>query len=839
MRVVRLLALRRLRLQPLRALLAAVVVGAGASLAVTIVVIMGSLTQTVEDAGRALAGPAPLRVVGDLQKGGIGPDVVRTIARHPGVEHAIPMVQGVVLVDPDPQAPSDDHPIMALGFDCRAETVLGDVGCEPTVVESLEVPLVGHGLVEGVGRDAVIRTMLGRHRVGDAIAVDGLEDLNDGRVVLFPLPLAQRELGRGDGVDLVYVLPEPDVAVPALQQDLQAALGDGPRVLDALDPPPTLGAVVGDFIPLFGIIALLALGIGGVLVRNSVTLSLEERRRQTAIVGALGGSRRTLVWGTIAESAALGLAGGAVGIAGGIAVAQPVSSSLSGFLQRSAGIPLELSVGPEAVVLALGLGLVVSVAAALGPARRSVRIDVAAELSNRGQRDEVVGSTSPRRLLAACATVGVGLYLCSVAGRDAGIELWQARLAPAAFLVTMIPSVYAVATLVPMILRVAERRLPWGGAALRLAIANLRREPRRTGVMAVALGFAMGVGLITASFNQSVSQEITRIFTANLRGVEVAAIEPNNSANLDTRLTPAVLEALEALPEVGRVERSEFVIAGNEAGELVGLVAFSDPWFAGDFAAGSMTEADLAAGEVAIGPALARNRGLRPGDEIELPTREGTVRFPVGAVMYNGDFGGRTVTMDLELLERHWGLEQPGAVMAHPAPGVTDEELLDAIREADLDPALQVRDARQVIERVTDEVADQLATFDAIQRGLLVMSFIAVLSTLLLVGIQRQRELGMLAAVGMTPGEVGRMIVAEAGVVAVLGVLVTAVFALGQYLALMLIVPVIIGYKNPYVVDGGAIVVYGAVAVVVALVASLYPSYRAARVEVLEALRYE
>jgi putative ABC transport system permease protein len=826
-------------LQPTRALLAAIVVGAGTSLAVTIVVIMGSLTQTVEDAGRALAGPAPLRVAGSVQKGGISPGMVDTVARHPDVDAAVPIIQGVVLVDPDPSDPDDDVPTMALGFDCRAEAIFGTFGCDPAALAAIDVPLVGGGLLDAVGRGADVRTTLGRHPLSEAVEIDQVDDLNGGRVVVFPLATAQQELGRGDGVDLIYVLPRDGVAIPELKADLQELLGDGPVVLDALDAPPTLGAVVGDFIPLFSIVALLALGIGGVLVRNSVTLSLEERRRQTAIVGALGGSRRLLTWGTILESATLGLVGGALGIVGGVAVARPVSASLSDFMERSAGIPLQVHVGPNAVVLALGVGLVVALVAAVGPARRAVRIDVAAELSNRGRRDETSGAVSPLRLLAACAGVGLGLVLCWLARRDGGIEPYQATLAPVGFLTTMAPSVYAVATLVPMILQVVEDRLPMRSAALRLAIGNLRREPRRTGVMAVALGFAMGVGLITASFNASINHQITKIFTANLSGVEVAALEPNNSANLDTRLTPEVLDGLEDLPEAAGIERSEFVIAGNEAGELVGISAYSDPWFEGDFAAGRMTEADLEDGKVAIGPALARTRGVRPGDEIELPTRDGVVRLPVGAVVYNGDFGGRTVTMDLDLLERHYGLEQPAAVMVQPAAGVTDAELIAAIEAAELDPALQIRDTGQVIERVNDEIADQLATFDAIQRGLLAMSFIAVLSTLLLVGIQRQRELGMLAAVGMTPGEIRRMIVAEAGVVAVLGVLVTAVFALVQYLALILIVPVIIGYKDPYIVDEGAIVIYGGIAVAVALVASLYPAHRAARVEVLEALRYE
>jgi putative ABC transport system permease protein len=114
-----------------------------------------------------------------------------------------------------------------------------------------------------------------------------------------------------------------------------------------------------------------------------------------------------------------------------------------------------------------------------------------------------------------------------------------------------------------------------------------------------------------------------------------------------------------------------------------------------------------------------------------------------------------------------------------------------------------------------------------------------VLSTLLLAGVQRQREFGMLGAVGMTPQELGRMILVEAAAVGVAGVVVGAVASLQQYTALHLITPVIIGYRDPYRLDLPAGLTFGGLSMVVAVVAALYPSRRAGKIDVLEALRYE
>ena len=840
LRVIRLLALRRLRLQPLRALLAALVVAGGSSLVVAILVITSSLSSSVQDAGLALAGPAPLRVLGPVQRGGIDPDAVSTIEGVDGVAAAVPLVQSITLVDPGQGR--DDIPVTILGFDCRVEAILGDVAarCSDELLAELPAPLIGRALADEIGTGAAVRTNEGRVPLSDAVPVDGLDRLNKGRVVAFPMPQALQELDRHGRVDVVYVLPERGESIPALQRRIQDALPPDHRVLDALDPPPIVGVVLAAFLPLFTMIALLTLGIGAVLVRNSITLSLEERRRQTAIVGALGGSRRLLIGGTLIEVVLLGGVGGLLGVAAGVGLSHPISGGLDDITRKIAGIPLTIHVPVSAVVAGVLVGVVVALLAAIGPARRAVRIDVAAELASRGRREETLASTSVVRLLLTVLVLGAGLVISQVSAHQAGIERWRSSLAPVGFLVVTLGSVAFVTVAVPMLLALAERRVEFRRASSRLALSNLRREPRRSAVMALALGFAMGVGFVTASFNASVTQAITDQLNEHFHGVQVSSIDPNNSATNEARLGPQVLAGLRALPVVKSVETGGYVVVGNQAGKLIGVSAYTDPWITGDdTAVGTPTRAGLEAGGVVIGPGLARSDRLRPGDHLRLPTPHGPIELPVMAVAFNGDFGGRNVLMSLDLMGRVFGAQAPVSVIVTPESGVSERQLIRTIRDARLDPRLHVEGHQAVIDRNAKSVSDQLATFDAIQRGLLVMSFVAVLSTLLLVGIQRRKEFGMLAAVGMTPRELRRMVLTEAAIVALLGVLVTGVAAVGQYWALNAVTPVIIGYRDPFVLAPIAFVTNSAIALATAMLAALYPARRAARVEVLEALRYE
>ncbi len=137
----------------------------------------------------------------------------------------------------------------------------------------------------------------------------------------------------------------------------------------------------------------------------------------------------------------------------------------------------------------------------MGPARRAVRIDVAAELARPGSAEETLKATSFRHVAIAVAILGLGLALTSFSAHEAGIDPDRAMLAPIGFLsVSVAGAVMMVGVTVPRLLATAERHITFKKAANRLALSNLRREPRRTAVMAIALGFAMGVGFITASF---------------------------------------------------------------------------------------------------------------------------------------------------------------------------------------------------------------------------------------------------------------------------------------------------------------------------------------------------
>lgn len=205
----------------------------------------------------------------------------------------------------------------------------------------------------------------------------------------------------------------------------------------------------------------------------------------------------------------------------------------------------------------------------------------------------------------------------------------------------------------------------------------------------------------------------------------------------------------------------------------------------------------------------------------------------------NGDFTGFESTMPMELVERLWGPQPAHTLTVRPKPGVSHAQLASQIEEARLDLHLEARTPGKLAEDSRAEAALFLAPFWALQRALLVVAFAAVLFNLLVVAVQQRREMGLVVAIGMAPGDLAKMIVAEAIGVGIVGALLGTLGAFG----------IIEGFRNtsfvflpnemPFRIDPSAPFVYGAITTVTIVIAAALPAWRAARVQVVDAIRYE
>src|SRR3954470_15414018 len=225
MKVIRILALRRLVRQPLRAIIASISVAPGGYLAIALVIVVGSLTSSVQEHGRTLSGPAPLRVIGATSRGGLDQKYVDVVAHTDGVAAAIPMVQAVALVE---DAHGKETPVLALGVDCRVEAIVGSFGCTDDALAAAAAegspPFVSATVADVAGAGAVLRTDVGRVALDGAPRLPGNAQFGDTQVVVMPIARAQALFSRPGLIDTIYVQPAPGTDVDGLESRLEQAV---------------------------------------------------------------------------------------------------------------------------------------------------------------------------------------------------------------------------------------------------------------------------------------------------------------------------------------------------------------------------------------------------------------------------------------------------------------------------------------------------------------------------------------------------------------------------------------------------------------------------------------
>lgn len=833
MRAFRLLAVRRLRLAPARAVTTVLAVAAGVSLAVSIAILLGSIDASIDRFGRELAGPAPLRITGATLQGGLPMEATVRAEAVDGVAAVIPMVQVASRTQTGPDA--ELVPTLVLGVDCRVEALTGSFGCTEERLRAVD-GVLAIGPEQEVVEASVLRTDEGRLSLAGAPVVDGLR-AGGGRSVLLPLQVAQTAFTRPGQVDVAYVLLDEGADVAIVHAALEEAVGPELPVLRAADPPAGASQVLGSALPIYSLLGLFALGIGSVLVSNIASMALESRRRELAVLGALGGTRRTIGGVAIAEMGLLGALGGFVGAFGGMVVANPIVASLSTFTEEVAGIDITTQVSVGNVVTGVVLGALLGAGSTLLPVRRATRMDVAAELSGRDSADTARPVRLGRRLVLSSIAIGVGATACYLAPIDGGLEPWQAALSQPGFLLIVVGTLVWGTAAAPLLLRAARR---WsdrtGSAALRIGLAAAARDHRRTAVLAVTVAAAVATAFVTEASSAGADAGIHQSFRDLGAQVDVRAAPPNTGVGAS--LTAAQLDELRDVPGVSAVDLGYFVVTGT-ASDLIVVQAVTDNPMTVEVIDGVADPERLAAGEVMIGAGLARLQRIRAGDDVELPTPTGRVRLPVQGVWEDGNNVGVNLTMSPERLQEVFGRRPPGFVAARPADGVSEAQLAARIREAGIDPELETRTSDALADDIAEEVDASFASFRIMQQALLAVLFVAVLTSLLLAGIQRRRELGLLSAVGADPPGLARCLLVEAGLVGVAGVAVAAFVGPTSAWAMNRILPFVVGFVNPLVLEWSALLTAGVTSVVISVLGALWPARRAARVEVLEALRYE
>ena len=245
-------------------------------------------------------------------------------------------------------------------------------------------------------------------------------------------------------------------------------------------------------------------------------------------------------------------------------------------------------------------------------------------------------------------------------------------------------------------------------------------------------------------------------------------------------------------------------------------------------------------GAVLVNEPLANRMHLTVGDSLSLATDHGVASFPIAGIAV--DFDVRSIVfMHAPVFQRYWDDTAVSAVGLFVAPGADVDEKAHEIRRS-------VTGGQQVLVRSNAGMrADALAVFDrtfaitiALQVLATVVAFIGILSTLMSLQLERTREIGILRANGMTRAQLWRLSLYETGLIGSSAGLIA--IPTGVVLAAVLIYIINLrsfGWSMQMQLAPAEIVRALVVAVGAALLAGLYPAWRAGRIEPATAIRSE
>jgi putative ABC transport system permease protein len=406
-----------------------------------------------------------------------------------------------------------------------------------------------------------------------------------------------------------------------------------------------------------------------------------------------------------------------------------------------------------------------------------------------------------------------------------------------------------VALLSPLLTRplagLIGKAFSWG-ISQRLGVRNALRNPRRTAVTAAAL--MIGVTLVsTASvLGQSFKTSITDTVNSSI-GSEVI-IQTNQTQGPPTGETgfpAAAMDKVRALPGVQRAVTFYVTIEAKIDGktnQMTGIIAADDLGVAKDMFAMESVAGELrtlTGNELVADENTAKDKGWKVGDTVRIElSKGGEQTYTVVGILKSTPIWTDSIFLSEATTKNFAGpLANQGYVDLDDgadAAAVTAE--IEKIMQDY--PLVTVGDRSSVLKQFTTLIDIALGIVSVLLGVAIIIALLGILNTLLLSIYERTRELGMLRAIGLGRGGVTRMVGTESVVMAVFGCTLGIILGVGLGIAIsaaLIDQDVLSTIAIPWV----SLAVFVVVATVAGVLAALWPAWRAARLNVLEAIAYE
>ncbi|WP_328958444.1 ABC transporter permease [Kitasatospora purpeofusca] len=577
------------------------------------------------------------------------------------------------------------------------------------------------------------------------------------------------------------------------------------------------------------VFAGISLFVGIFIIANTFTMLIAQRTKELALLRAVGASRKQITLSVLAEALLVGLAASIGGLIGGIGIAAGLQALLNG--PWDANLPDgPLVIAPSTVIASLVVGVAVTVLAAWLPSLRASRIAPVAAMSS-GEQPATQKSLLVRNIIGLLFAAGGALGLVAGAASESVnlVGAGAGALMIGVFVLTPLLSRPVIALFAP-----ALRKL--FGTPGKLARENAVRNPRRTAATASAL--TIGVTLITtlSVVGASVSKAADRAFASDLKADYAVAMDnysmlsPEVAGQIAKTAWVTAMSVMRQVPVEAVADGDTSWLTSVDAATFDRLVDVKVTAGAADA---------LQQGKLLAAKDYAERNHLTVGSTLDVTYPDGTRgSLAVGALVERNSEVNGLIAPD-RLVGPHAaagsGLQK---VLVKGADGATPA-LKQALRDATGgNPLIGVKGEKDIKAETNRAINGVLNVMYGLLGMSVIVAILGVVNTMAMSVFERRREIGMLRAIGLDRRGVGRMVRLESlmialfgGVVGVLLGIVTAWATVrtiaGSLKSITLVLPPVqIGF-------------FLVAAAVIGLLAAVWPARRAARMDILGAIKSE
>ncbi len=592
---------------------------------------------------------------------------------------------------------------------------------------------------------------------------------------LFAPPVAQELFATGDGWSEVQVIAD-GIGSDQLRERVIDELGDDYEVTTSKDTAADSAAAAQVQLLylrlMLLVLAATSLLVGAFMIANTFAIVVGQRTREFATLRALGANQRQVLTSVLAEAVVVGTVASAAGAALGIATASGLRTLAGRF-----GVVIPdgpLTVQPRTLLTGMIIGVLVTLASAIVPARRAARTapveamrDVAATSRPISQWRVVAGGVLGIVGVAALTGAATGPQLGLIGPGGLGVLAATVVLAPA----FAGPAAAAIGA-------VAGRDVVG-----RLARTNVARDRRRTATTSVALA----IGLAVVSFMTVVASSARAATIAGVDDVIEAEFMVHSARNeMLGGLSPELHERLGDVDGVAAVSRMRYGHWQHD-GNTQALTAI-DPSTFPDVAKLDLIEGqlhELSEGGVVLAENVATDLDLHVGDQITMTfSRVGDRSLEVVGIMDEEDTWAVSTgyVISLGSFAELFAEDVDATVFVKLADGADPSEVRADLEQAIADyPTAEVYDQSAATAQRTRMLDSMLGLVTVLLLLAVLIALLGITNALALSIVERTKEVGVLRAVGMSRRQLGWMVRIEAALTATVGAFIGA--ALGVLVA--------------------------------------------------------